>query len=278
MYSPLPHWSPSDSADLQRARDCLESPSFASRLSEFVGAPFEVAFKLMPPRWHYRIQQAAEKGIWSALNVAVIGLTGASRPCGGARYRLTAMAVGAAGGFFGASALLIESPCTAVVMLRAIAAIAAAEGEPLERMETRLACLEVLALGGQSGRGNPADTGYFGVRLALDAPLAAASRHLAERGLAGGAGSPPLVQFLAAVSQRFGVTLSQKAAAAALPVVGAASGAFVNRLFIQHFQDIARAHFALRRLERKFGAREVRARYDQLGQPSTRVLAYPLAA
>ena len=188
------------------------------------------------------------------------------------------MVVGAAGGFFGGPALLIESPCTTVVMLRAIAAIAAAEGEPLEALDTRLACLEVFALGGRSRQGDVTDTGYFGLRLALDAPLAGASRHLAEYGMTGGAGSPQLVQFLAAVSQRFGVTLSQKAAATAIPLVGAASGAVVNRLFIQHFQDIARAHFALRRLERKFGTREVRVRYDELEQPSARVLAYPLAA
>jgi hypothetical protein len=188
------------------------------------------------------------------------------------------MAVGAAGGFFGGPAILIESPCTTVLMLRAIAAIAAAEGEALETSETRLACLAVFALGGRSGPGDVSDTGYFGVRLALDAPLAAAARHLAEQGIAGGAGSPPLLQFLATVSQRFGVTLSQQAAAKAIPIFGAASGALVNNLFVQHFQDIARAHFALRRLERKFGVREVRARYDQLDRPSTRVLAYPLAA
>lgn len=44
-----------------------------------------------------------------------------------------------------------------------------------------------------------------------------------------------------------------KVAAQALPVVGALGGAAVNYAFIEHFQDVARGHFTVRRLERLYG-------------------------
>jgi hypothetical protein len=53
----------------------------------------------------------------------------------------------------------------------------------------------------------------------------------------------------------------QKAAAQAVPVIGAAGGAAVNVLFINHFQDMARGHFIVRRLGRTYSADMVRREY-----------------
>ena len=47
-------------------------------------------------------------------------------------------------------------------------------------------------------------------------------------------------------------------------MVGAVGGAAVNLAFIEHFQDVARGHFTVRRLERVYGAEIVRAEYDRL--------------
>jgi hypothetical protein len=66
------------------------------------------------------------------------------------------------------------------------------------------------------------------------------------------------------IASRFGVVVGQKFAAQAIPVVGALSGAAVNYAFIDHFQEIARAHFAVRRLERRYGKDAVRMAYDKL--------------
>jgi EcsC protein family len=63
---------------------------------------------------------------------------------------------------------------------------------------------------------------------------------------------------------RFGVVVSQKVAAQALPVVGALGGAAVNYAFIEHFQDIARGHFTVRRLERIYCKERIRAEYDAI--------------
>ena len=47
--------------------------------------------------------------------------------------------------------------------------------------------------------------------------------------------------------------MTQKVAAQTLPVVGALGGAAVNYAFIEHFQEVARGHFTVRRLERVYG-------------------------
>jgi hypothetical protein len=60
---------------------------------------------------------------------------------------------GAIGGAFGLTALAVELPLSTAIMLRSIADIARSEGEDLTMVESRLACLEVFALGGRSDGG-----------------------------------------------------------------------------------------------------------------------------
>ena len=131
-------------------------------------------------------------------------------------------------------------------------------------METRLACLHVFALGGRSREDDAADAGYYGLRLALEVPLSSASKYIAQHGLVRRAGSPLLVDLIATVSQRFGITVSEKAAAEFIPIIGALGGAFINGIFMQNFQDMAHSHFTIRRLERKYTPRLVREEYEKL--------------
>jgi hypothetical protein len=49
-----------------------------------------------------------------------------------------------------------------------------------------------------------------------------------------------------------------------VPVVGAIGGAIINTLFIDHFQDMARGHFIVRRLERTHGVAKVKRLYATL--------------
>jgi EcsC protein family len=84
---------------------------------------------------------------------------------------------------------------------------------------------------------------------------------VAERGVIK-EGAPILLKFVTQVAARFGVVVTQKVAARALPVVGALGGAAVNYAFIEHFQEIARGHFTVRRLERMYGKDEIRAEYE----------------
>ena len=71
------------------------------------------------------------------------------------------------------------------------------------------------------------------------------------------------MRLIAQIASRFGVVVTQKLAAQAVPVIGALGGAAVNYAFIDHFQEIAPAHFTVRRLERRYGKDAVRAAYDK---------------
>jgi hypothetical protein len=72
------------------------------------------------------------------------------------------------------------------------------------------------------------------------------------------------VRLLAQIASRFGVVVTQKLAAQAVPVIGVLGGAAVNYAFNDHLQQIARAHFTMRKLERRYGKDVVRMAYDKL--------------
>jgi hypothetical protein len=74
------------------------------------------------------------------------------------------------------------------------------------------------------------------------------------------------MRLITAIAARFGIVVSEKAAAQAVPVLGAAGGALINTIFIDHFQDTARGHFIVRRLERNYGQDLVRQEYDRLNE------------
>ena len=60
--------------------------------------------------------------------------------------------------------------------------------------------------------------------------------------------------------------MTQKIAAQTLPIIGALGGAAVNYAFIEHFQEMARGHFTVRRLERAYGKVAARAEYERIAQ------------
>jgi hypothetical protein len=73
-----------------------------------------------------------------------------------------------------------------------------------------------------------------------------------------------LVRLIAQIASRFGVVVTQKLVVQAVPVIGALGGAAVNYAFIDHFQEVARSHFVVRKLERRYGKDIVRAAYERL--------------
>ena len=148
-------------------------------------------------------------------------------------------------------------------MLRAIADIARSEGEDVATAESRLACLEVFALGGRSAADDGADTGYYAVRASLAKAVSEAARHITQKGLTD-KGAPVIVRLIAQIAARFGALVSEKAAAQAVPLIGAVGGAAVNLLFMQHFQETARGHFIVRRLERVYGKDTVQRVYREI--------------
>lgn len=258
--SPL---SPEDYAALRDAVARLEHTSFATRLSSALGRQVEKLGKFVPSQVSEVVDKAAEAAIKAALHAALRSL----RPSGGSDRRLLHKAVatlsGTVGGAFGVASLPIELPFSTVVMLRSIAAIAQAEGEDLSKPEAAFACLQVFALG--TGRKNQQflESSYFAVRGVLAKSVSEAARFVVQRGLAD-EGAPVVLRLVSQIATRFGVVVSEKFAAQAVPLIGAAGGGTVNYVFIDHFQSIAQGHFTVRRLERIYGAAVVRAEYDQL--------------
>jgi hypothetical protein len=249
-------------ASIRWAHARLEHPSFAARLSNFIGTPIEGAMGLLPMGAQQRIHRASEAAIRRALDLALVSLGDDASPVRGElAHRLLATATGAVGGWFGPLALVAELPVATILMLRSIAEIARAEGEDLATLESRLACVEVFALGGRSHDDDAAETGYFGLRVAIALHFVGGIEASAGR-----AGSVPLgVDLIRGIAARFGVVVSDKAAVQMVPVVGALGGAVVNHVFMKHFQDVARGHFLLRRLERVHGTERVRAAYRRIG-------------
>ena len=49
-----------------------------------------------------------------------------------------------------------------------------------------------------------------------------------------------------------------------MPVIGVLGGATINLLFAYHFQNVARGHFIVRRLERKYRKEEVQKEYMKI--------------
>jgi hypothetical protein len=144
-----------------------------------------------------------------------------------------------------------------------VADIARSEGEDFSDPETALACLQVFALGGRADTDDFTESTYFAVRGALAKTVSEATRYIAERGLLE-EGGPIVVRLAAQIASRFGIVVSQKAAAQAVPIIGALGGAVVNTAFMTHFQSIAQAHFSVRRLERQYGKLAVQAAYERI--------------
>lgn len=253
-----------DLADLKRAKALLENPGLAAKLSSMLGSPVEKGVKMLPAAWQRGVHKATEAALMKALEVAVTSLGERPRSASQDRFhRVAAAASGAAGGAFGLAALSWELPLSTTLMLRSIADIAASEGENPRHLETKLACLTVFALGStKDKRDNATESGYFAARAALASAVSEASAHLARKGLSK-SGAPALVRLVAAIGARFGIVVSEKAAVQAIPIIGAAGGAMVNTVFIGHYQDMARGHFIIRRLEKIHGADPVRAAYER---------------
>jgi hypothetical protein len=201
--------SKEDLDDLKYAKSLLENPSLAARISNLLGTPIEKGFKHLPAKWKGVVQNASEKSLRKPLSFAVLTMEDKTRPASSDKtHKILVFATGAGGGSFGLPALAVELPVTTTIMLRSIADIARSEGEQIRLLETKLACLEVFALGGASKSDDGTETGYFVVRTALARTISDATKYIAEKGLVQ-EGAPVLVKFIAALASRFGRCIDQ---------------------------------------------------------------------
>jgi hypothetical protein len=253
-----------DMQDLATAVDLLENPGLVAKLSDLVGTPIEYLVNALPRGAGDKISEIVRDSLLTALTVAIKTMNPRDRPRPRIKRHIAAAGLaGSVGGAFGLAALPIELPITTTIILRSIADIARSEGEDLTDLQSRLACLEVFAMGGASGEDDAAESGYFAVRTALAQAVSEAAKYLAGRTVVED-GAPVIVRLLAQIAARFNAVVGEKVLAQGVPMVGAVGGATINVLFIGHFQDMARGHFIVRRLERTYGEDEVEAAYRAL--------------
>lgn len=249
--------------ELSAAKALLENPGLAARMTDVLGVPIEKGLAILPEKWQENVQETARLAIKKALDFAVMTMDNRLEGKRSSRkHKIAVAASGAIGGAFGLIALAAELPVSTVIMLRSIADIAKHEGEDIKLLETKLACLEVFALGGRSRKDNASEAGYYAVRSVLASSISDAASHIAKKGITE-EGAPALVRLISRIATRFGVVVSEKVAAAAIPIIGAVGGATINTIFIDHFQKMAKGHFAIRRLERIYGKEMVQKEYER---------------
>ena len=256
--------SDKDLQDLRYAKSLLENTSLAAKIFNTIGKPIEKGFEFLPENWFDVVSRTTRIALERALNIVVIGMGDhGPKVSHNTLHKLIVTATGVGGGAFGFAGLPVELPVSTMIMLRSIADIARSEGEKIKSIDAKLACIEVFALGGHSKEDDEAETGYFAIRIALAKTISEASKHIAERGLSQ-EGAPVIARFITQVASRFGIAVSEKAAAQAVPIAGAAGGAIVNLLFMDHYQDVARGHFIARRMERIYPPELIRNLWPDL--------------
>jgi hypothetical protein len=263
-----------DWRDLQRAVELLESPTLTAKMANLIGSPLEFAVKRLPDSVSRRIHGAVEAALFKSAQAALWSMDNTPGKAASTRWhKLAAATSGAVGGAFGFTTLFIELPVSTTIMMRSVADVARSEGFDLREMSTRHACLEVFALGGNSGKDDASETGYYITRGFTAEVMRHLSAELAGRAVGGSPvmiGLTPkeagkwLAKIVEKVAARFGVVVTEKFAAQAVPIVGAVAGATLKTMFTDYYQDVARGHFIVRRLERSYGYETVRAAYSLL--------------
>jgi hypothetical protein len=196
--------------------------------------------RLGGPAWAeltQRMQDAVEDTLWNSYEFATAGLTAVpriarpKRPRRNGAHKLAAAASGVASGFVGLPGVLFDIPFTTTTILRSIAEVARDSGEDITAEDTKRACLEVLAFGGPSSADDETEIGYWATRIGMN--------HLAVNVL------------IKSAAGRFGLVLSEKFLAQAVPVAGAVAGGALNYAFTDYYQTMAQVHFCLRSLDRR---------------------------
>jgi len=263
---------------IQDAFRYLENPGFLLKATQVIGSPLEKGLTYLPDHVQKSLSETTQRALEAALKTALSSLNGQpqtrdlhniledSRDDHFFHNCLTG-ATGAASGFFGLPALALELPITTTLMLRSIAQTAQAFGADLSNRETQLECLFVFSMG-EPFQNNPlTESTYYSTRMVFAGLMREAAIFLATKGglelaeiLARGS-APILVRLLAQLAGRFQSVVAQKFLMQVLPLAGAVGGGTLNVLFMDHFNNVAKYHFGIQKLEREYGKEAVKRLY-----------------
>lgn len=252
-----------DLMDLRKAKSLLEKKSVAIKIANLFGDAAETLGGLIPLSYRESIAKSNVAIIEKSWEFSVSTMSPPQAPPTPERRHILWVTLSGAIGGVGILTLFAELPVTTVLMLRAVADVARDEGEDYNQFETKIASLEVFALGGDAVDKQIGETGYYTIRNTLQQPLEESSKYIAKKGMAG-MGAPFAVQLIAKIGAKYQTIVAAQTAARVIPVAGAIAGAFINVVFINLFQDKARGHFIVRRLEKRHGADTIRQAYNAI--------------
>lgn len=261
-----------DLALLHKAKKQLTSVPFVMKALNTLGTPIEKGITLIPEKYQTKITQTIKKALELSVkaNLKTLKTNKISSSASNRMYKVVTTGTGFAGGFFGIAGFTADVLLSTKFLMRSIMDIARSQGEDITDPEVQIQCLQVFALGGVSPEDDALDSSYYGTRIALDQALSQLATTMAKQGTkkflqAIAASTPGAVGgFMNKIISRYSVQVLDKFAAQAIPIVGAATGAGLNLIFLTHFQKIALAHFTIRRLERQYGNEAIMEAYHTI--------------
>lgn len=275
-----PQLSPADAAILKEAHRLLESPSLTIKLSNIIGKPVEVLLDKLPNKANEIIKSSITSSLYKVVDAAAYTMKDDQSEASPKLHKFGAAAAGAVGGFFGVAALAVELPVSTTIMMRSVLDIARSEGFSIEDPKVRLACIEVFSFtGNATDSDDSAESGYYIARAALAEVIKQAGAELAVKAAANAAGKEAaegaikagnavmgraLADLIEKVAARMGVQMTQKVAAQLVPAIGALTAATLNTMFTDFYQDMARGHFMVKKLEARYGQEYIEKEYSKL--------------
>ena len=264
-------------AFIQEAAKYLESPSFLMRIADFVGEPLQKIGNAIVPA---KVAEYGNEALNKVMTIAISTIPN-NQPesevekgylesgWSGLWHRVAVTVTGGIAGAFGLPGLAIELPVTTGILFRSIASIAGEYGENLASSEVRMECLSVFCHGGPGASDDAMESSYLTSRLAMAALIEKSatfitgkSAEAVSEAIAKGT-APTLVNLMNKIMSQFNIAVSQKYIAQSLPLISIASGAAINNAFAGHFNSVAKYHFGIRKLERKYGQDIVFEAYNQ---------------
>lgn len=262
--------SQSDFKLLEQAVYLLESQSLAIQMSNVItGVVENFALNKIPDGVQEKIIGISKSALDRVFDIASISMQNKRQDASPLLHKFAAATTGGVGGFFGLSAILIELPISTTIMMRSILDIARAEGFSIDDHNTRLECIKVFGFeGNKSVSDDSAEAAYYTARVGLDAiskvatkVVKGAAENTAEKNL-----HKVIFKLIEVVSRRFGVTLSEQAMLKAIPILGSALGATLNVMFTDFYQDMAKGHFTVLKLEKKYSKDVIQNLYEEIYQ------------
>ncbi|WP_338357510.1 EcsC family protein [Yeosuana marina] len=269
--------SEEDLKSIKKAKIDMENIGFVMKGLNKIGSTLETGINKIPAKQQQWLQKQVNKSLTLVVksNLATMQKGKAFKKPSNKTYKALVTTTGVASGLFGSATgfgtaiFASELAVSTKFMMRSILDIARSHGEDLQDFDTQLACMQVFALGGASKDDDGLETSYYTMRMTLGSVAKTASNYVAKNGVQGlnkilAESTNPLVKLIAVIAARYSVQVSEKFVAQAIPIMGAVGGGTINLVFINHFQNIAKAHFTIRKLERKYGNDLVMSTYNNI--------------